>query len=67
MTGVDAKKADVTSLKSDVDKLDIDNLGTVSVDLRKLSNVVKMKFSQRLSLMNWLKKLMLFIQLILSN
>ena len=67
MTGVDAKKADVTSLKSDVDKLDIDNLGNVSVDLRKLSNVVKMKFSQRLSLMNWLKKLMLFIQLILSN
>ena len=45
MTGVDAKKADVTSLKSDVDKLDIDNLGTVSVHLRKLSNVVKMKLN----------------------
>ena len=60
-------KADVTSLKSDVDKLGIDNLGTVSVDLRKLSNVVKMKFLPRLSLMNWLKKLILFIQLTLSN
>ena len=44
-TGVDtykfAKKVDLVSLKSNVDKLDIDKLAPVFVDLNRLSNVVK--------------------------
>lgn len=36
-----AKKTDLTSLKSKVDKLGIDKLKTVSVDLSQLSNVVE--------------------------
>ena len=44
-TGVDtsyfAKKTDLTNLKSDADKLDIDKLVPVTVDLSKLSGVVK--------------------------
>ena len=43
--GIDAssfvKKADLASLKSDVDKLDIDKLLPVPVDLSKLSDIVK--------------------------
>ena len=35
------KKADLVSLKSKIDKLDIDELETIPVDLSKLSNVVK--------------------------
>ena len=35
------KKADLASLKSEIDKLDIDELETIPVDLSKLSNVVK--------------------------
>ena len=35
------KKDDSVNLKSDVDKLDIDKLKTVPVDLSILSNVVK--------------------------
>ena len=44
VTGVDtskfAKNNNLASLKLDVEKLDIDNLKIVSVDLSKLSNVV---------------------------
>ena len=36
-----ALKTNLTNLKTEVDKLDIDKLTTVPVDLRKLSNVVK--------------------------
>ena len=36
-----AAKSDLVSLKAEVDKLDIDKLIPVSVDLRKLSDVVK--------------------------
>ena len=36
-----AKKVDLASLKSNVDKLDVDKLETVLVDLSKLSGVVK--------------------------
>ena len=35
-----AKKTDLANLKSNFDKLDIDKLKTVPVDLRTLSNVV---------------------------
>ena len=34
-------KANISSLKTEVDKLDIDKLAPVDVDLSKLSNVVK--------------------------
>ena len=36
-----AKETDLASLKSNIDNLDIDKLKTVSIDLSKLSNVVK--------------------------
>ena len=36
-----ALKSNVASLKTEIDKLDIDKLVPVSVDLSKLSNVVK--------------------------
>ena len=42
-----AKKPDLASLKSDVDKLDIVKLKTTPIDLSKLGNVVK-----RLCMMN---------------
>ena len=45
MTHVDvssfASKANLASLKTEVDKIDVDNLKTVPVDLAKLSKVVK--------------------------
>ena len=62
-----AEKVDLASLKSeidkldidkseidklDIDKLDIDKLETTPVDLRKLSDVVKMKLLKRLYMMN---------------
>ena len=37
---------DLSSLKSKVGKLDIDKLAPVSVDLSKLSNVVKNRFGK---------------------
>ena len=44
-TGVDtsqlASKSDLLSLKTEVDKIDVDKSKTVPVDLSKLSNVVK--------------------------
>ena len=44
MTHVDvssfALKSNLASLKTEVDKIDVDNLKTVPVDLSKLSNVV---------------------------
>ena len=44
VTGVDASnlaaKSELASLKAKVDKIDVDNLRTVPVDLSKLSNVV---------------------------
>ena len=36
-----AKKADLANLKSDVDRLNINNLETTPLNLSKLSNVVK--------------------------
>ena len=36
-----ALKSNLTSLKTEVDKIDADKLKTVQVDLAKLSNVVK--------------------------
>ena len=33
-------KPELASLKTEVDKIDVDKLGTVAADFRKLSNVV---------------------------
>ena len=50
-TGVDtsklAAKSDLASLKSEVDKIDVDKLKTVPVDLSKLSNVVKNEVAKK--------------------
>ena len=46
-SGVDtsklAAKSDLASLKAEVDKIDIDKIKTVPIDLSKLSNVLKNK------------------------
>ena len=47
-----ALKTSLASLKTEVDKLDIDKLAPVPVNLRKLSNVVKKKLLKRLRMRN---------------
>ena len=47
-----SKKVDLASLKSHIDKLDIDNLWTTSVYLSKLIDVVKNKVVKGLNIMN---------------
>ena len=51
-----ALKTNLASLKTKVDKLDIDKLAPVPVDLSKLSDVVKMMLLKRLFIINWLQK-----------
>ena len=51
-----ALKTNLSSLKIEVDKLDIDKLATVPVDLSKLNNVVKMMSLKRLCMINYLLK-----------
>ena len=51
-----ALKTNLSSLKTEVDKLDIDKLTPVPDDLAKSSNVEKMKLSKRLNITNWLLK-----------
>ena len=55
-TGIDksklAAKSDLVSLKAEVDKLDIDKLVPVPVDLSKLSDVVKNDVFKKLSVIN---------------
>ena len=50
-TGVDTskctKEADLASIKSDIDDLDIDKLKIVPVDLHKLSNVVEKEVAKK--------------------
>ena len=45
-------KTKLASLKTKVDKLDIDKLMTVPVDLRKLSNVVESDVVKKLPMIN---------------
>ena len=56
VTGADisdfAKNTDLANLKSDVDKLDVDKLKNVSIDLSKLSDAVKMNLLKRLNIKN---------------
>ena len=51
-----ALKTNLASLKTEVDKLDIDKLAPVPVDLSKLSDVVKMMLLKKLCMINWLQK-----------
>ena len=44
-------KTNLASIKTKVDKLDIDKLVPVPLDLRKLTNVVKMRLLQKLNIM----------------
>ena len=47
-----ALKTNLTSLKTEVDKLDIDKLVPAPVDLSKLSDVVKMMLLKKLCMIN---------------
>ena len=47
-----ALKTNLANLKTEVDKLDIDKLATVPVDLSKLSNVVKNDVVKKLCMIN---------------
>ena len=47
-----ALKTNLASLKTEVDKLDIDKLVPISVDLSKLSDVLKMMLLKRLCMIN---------------
>ena len=44
------------SLKTEFDKLDIDKLTPVPVDLSKLNDVVKNDVVKKLFMINWLQK-----------
>ena len=59
MTHVDtssfALKANLANLKTEVDKLDIDKLAPVPVDMSKLKDVVKNDV-KKLFMINWLQK-----------
>ena len=47
-----AKRADLASVNSEVDRLDMDKLDTTTVDLSKLSKLVKHDFVKKNYLMN---------------
>ena len=49
-----ALKTNLASLKTEVDKLGIDKLAPVPVDLSKLNDVAKMMWLRKLFVINWL-------------
>ena len=51
-----ALKNNLANLKTEVDKLGIDKLAPVPVDLSKLSDVVKNDVVKKLCMINWLQK-----------
>ena len=51
-----ALKTNLANLKTQVDKLDIDKLAPVPVDLFKLSDVVKNDVVKNFFMRNWLQK-----------
>ena len=51
-----ALKTNLANLKTEVDKLGIDKLAPVPVDLSKLSDVVKNNVVKKLCMINWLEK-----------
>ena len=62
-----AKTTDLASLKSKVDKVDIDKLQTVPFDLSQFRNLVKKLLLKILHMVNWLKRLILLIQNLEKN
>ena len=50
-----ALKSNLSKLQAEVDKVDINKLKTVPVDLRKLSNVVDNEVVKKLCMMNQLQ------------
>ena len=58
-TSIFALKTNLASSKTEVDKLDIEKLAPVPVDLSKLSDVVKNNV--KMCLINWLQKEMILI------
>ena len=50
----------MSNLKSKLNKLDVDKLVSIPVDLSKLNDVVKMMLLKRRYMMNWLKMLRIF-------
>ena len=50
------EKKNLASLKTEVAKLDIDKLAPVPVDLRKLSDIVKMMWLKKLCMINQQQK-----------
>ena len=55
-TSSSALKPNLAYLKTEVDKLAIDKLVPVPVDLSKLNDVVKMMLLKKLCMINWLLK-----------
>ena len=51
-----ALKINLASLKTEVDKLDIDKLAPIPVDLNKLSDVVKNDVAKKMYMINQLLK-----------
>ena len=51
-----ALKTNLASLNTDFDKLDIDKLAPVPVDLSELSDVLKNDVVKKLFMANWLEK-----------
>ena len=51
-----ALKTNLANLKTEVDKLDIDKLAPVLVDLSNLSDEVKNGVVKKLCMINWLQK-----------
>ena len=51
-----ALKTNLADLNTEVDKLDIDKLVPIPVDLSKLSDVVKIMLLKKLFMINWLQK-----------
>ena len=65
-TGIDSseftKRADLTSLKSKLTKIDVDKLETRPTNLSKLSNLEKIMLLKIPHMKSWLKKLIKLIQ-----
>ena len=59
-TGIDTfklvLKSNLSKLKVELDKIDIDKFKTVPIDLGKLSNIVKNEVVGKLCIINWLQK-----------
>ena len=65
-TGIDSseftKRADLSSLKSKLTKIDVGKLETLPTDLSKLFNLEKIMLLKIPHMMNWFKKLIKLIQ-----